>query len=147
VAHSFLVAEGRWLLKGTWLERNLAPIPIQGKSLIGWGQDNWFTLVTKIEFLETDREPITCQYRGRLSTGDQQYTFVLQHSGFGRVEGEGWIASDTIVQRYWVLSDRQRRSGFESFYRIDERTYHLSSSIMAGHHLTSTMEATFSRQA
>lgn len=146
MAHTFLVTEGRWILEGNWLERNADPIPLQGKTLIGWGQDSWFTLVTKMEFSAPEREPITLQYRGRLTTGSRQYTFVLQHSGYGRVEGEGWIAEDSIIQRYWVLSDRQRRSGFESLYRINDQTYHLSSSIMAGHHLISTMEAKLSRQ-
>jgi hypothetical protein len=46
------------------------------------------------------------------------------------------------VQRYWVLGDRQRRSGFETLYRTDDGKYYLSSGIMAGHYLTSTMEAT-----
>ena len=38
-----------------------------------------------------------------------QYTFVLQHSELGRVEGEGWIAPQSIVQRYWVLGDERQR--------------------------------------
>ncbi|MEL6247513.1 MAG: hypothetical protein AAFR15_05810, partial [Cyanobacteria bacterium J06627_15] len=76
---------------------------------------------------------------------DRQYTFVLQHSSLGRVEGEGWVAPESIVQRYWVLSDRQRRTGFETLYRIEADKYHYSSGIMAGHYLTSTMEAVVER--
>ncbi|NEQ14905.1 MAG: hypothetical protein F6K44_14095, partial [Moorea sp. SIO3E2] len=79
-------------------------------------------------------------------TGEPKYTFVLQHSLLGRVEGEGWVAPESIVQRYWVLGDRQRRSGFETRYQRNENIYYLSSSIMAGHYLNSTMEATLERQ-
>ncbi|NEN97957.1 MAG: hypothetical protein F6K50_21275, partial [Moorea sp. SIO3I7] len=64
----------------------------------------------------------------------------------GRVEGEGWVARESIVQRYWVLGDPQRRSGFETRYQRNENIYYLSSSIMAGHYLSSTMEATLERQ-
>ncbi len=103
-------------------------------------------MVTKLVFPDSEREDISFQYRGRLDAGERQYTFVLQHSVLGRVEGEGWVAPESIVQRYWVLGDRQRRSGFETRYQIDENTYYLSSSIMAGHYLTSTMEAILERQ-
>lgn len=86
------------------------------------------------------------QYRGHLTAGERQYTFVLKHSLLGRVEGEGWIAADSIIQRYWALDDPQRRTGFETLYRLTEERYHLSSGIMAGHYLTSAMEATVYRQ-
>jgi hypothetical protein len=147
VTHTFLVDEGRWLLQGTWLEPNGVFLPIQGKTLVGWGRDDWFTIVTKMNFPDADRAEITFQYRGRLSTGANQYTFVLQHSELGRVEGEGWIGPESIIQRYWVLGDRRRRGGFETLHWVDKNTYHLSSGIMSGHHLISTMEATLARQA
>ncbi|KGF71953.1 hypothetical protein DO97_14145 [Neosynechococcus sphagnicola sy1] len=138
---------GRWTLQGTWLERNGVPIPIKGRTLVGWGRDNWFTMVTKMVFPASERDEVTFQYRGHLDGGERQYTFVLQHSQLGRVEGEGWIAPESIVQRYWVLGDRQRRSGFETLHRLNDNLYYLSSGIMAGHHLISTMEATLERQA
>lgn len=122
------------------------PVTVVGKTLVAWSRDDWFTMVTKLVFPSTDREEISFQYRGRLDIGERQYTFVLQHSLLGRVEGEGWVAPESIVQRYWVLGDRQRRSGFETLYRIDGSKYYLSSGIMAGHYLTSTMEATLERQ-
>jgi hypothetical protein len=122
------------------------PIAVKGKTLVGWGRDNWFTMVTKLIFPGSDREDIALQYRGRLDLGERQYTFVLQHSLLGRVEGEGWVAPESIVQRYWVLGDRQRRSGFETLRYIDEGKYYVSSGIMAGHYLTSAMEATLERQ-
>jgi len=146
VAHTFLLEAGRWRLQGSWLERNEMPIGVRGLTLVAWSKDNWFTMVTKLMFPDSDREEIAFQYRGRLDAGELQYTFVLQHSLLGRVEGEGWIAPETIVQRYWVLNDRQRRSGFETMHQIDENKYYLSSSILAGHYLTSMMEATLERQ-
>lgn len=146
MAHTFLMEAGRWTLQGNWLERNGMPIAVKGRTLIGWSRDDWFTMVIKLVFPATDREEISFQYRGRLDPGERQYTFVLQHSLLGRVEGEGWVAQDSIVQRYWVLGDRQRRSGFETLYRVDDNTYHLSSGMMAGHYLTSTMEAVLERQ-
>jgi hypothetical protein len=136
---------GRWSLQGNWLERNGMPLTVIGKMLVGWSRDDWFTMVTKLSFPGADREEISFQYRGRLDAGERQYTFVLQHSLLGRVEGEGWVAQESIVQRYWVLGDRQRRSGFETLYRMDDNKYYLSSGIMAGHYLTSTMEATLER--
>ncbi|WP_072016481.1 hypothetical protein [Neosynechococcus sphagnicola] len=147
MAHTFLMEAGRWTLQGTWLERNGVPIPIKGRTLVGWGRDNWFTMVTKMVFPASERDEVTFQYRGHLDGGERQYTFVLQHSQLGRVEGEGWIAPESIVQRYWVLGDRQRRSGFETLHRLNDNLYYLSSGIMAGHHLISTMEATLERQA
>jgi hypothetical protein len=146
VAHTFLIETGRWTLQGTWLERNGMPILVKGKTLVAWSRDNWFTMVTKLVFPDSDREEIAFQYRGRLDAGERQYTFVLQHSLLGRVEGEGWVAPESIVQRYWVLNDRQRRSGFETLHQIDDNKYYLSSSILAGHYLTSMMEATLERQ-
>jgi len=147
VSHTFLMEAGRWTLQGNWLERNSSPIVVKGKTLVGWSRDNWFTMVTKLIFPGSDREEMSFQYRGRLALGDRQYTFVLQHSHLGRVEGEGWLAQDSIVQRFWVLGDRQqRRSGFETLYRVDGNTYHLTSGVMAGHFLISTMEAVLERQ-
>ncbi len=146
MAHTFLMEAGRWALQGNWLERNGMPIPVRGMTLIAWSRENWFTMVTKLVFPDSDREDISFQYRGRLDVGERQYTFVLKHSVLGHVEGEGWVTPDSIVQRYWVLGDRHRRSGFETRHRLNDNTYYLSSGIMAGHYLTSTMEATLERQ-
>lgn len=137
---------GRWTLQGNWLERDGLPVSVKGKILVAWSRDNWYTMVTKLMFPGTEREEISFQYRGRLNSGERQYTFVLQHSLLGRVEGEGWIAPESIVQRYWVLGDRQRRTGFEALHQLDNNKYRLSSSVMAGHYLTSTMEASVERQ-
>lgn len=150
MAHTFLIEVGRWTLQGNWLERDKMPIPVKGKTLVGWSRDDWFTMVTKLVFPNDEegepRDDISLQYRGRVDSGERRYTFVLQHSQLGRVEGEGWIAPESIVQRYWVLGDRQRRTGFETLHRIDDNKYYMSSGLMEGHYLASAMEATLERQ-
>jgi hypothetical protein len=145
VSHTFLMEAGRWRLQGSWLERDGMPIPVKGKILVAWSKDDWYTMVTKLEFPGSEREGVSYQYRGRLNLGDRQYTFVLQHSLLGKVEGEGWVAPESIVQRYWVLGDRQRRTGFETLYQLSDDEYYMSSGVMAGHYLTSAMEARLAR--
>ncbi|HLO47982.1 MAG TPA: hypothetical protein VK211_06125 [Kamptonema sp.] len=147
MAHTFLMESGQWVLEGSWIERNGLPITVKGKTLVSWNRTDWFSMVTKLVFPGGDRDEIVLQYRGHLDSDERQYTFVLQHSELGRVEGEGWIAPQSIVQRYWVLGDeRQRRTGFETLHRIDDNRYYHCSGLMAGHYLTSAMEATIERQ-
>jgi hypothetical protein len=148
VAHTFLMESGQWTLEGSWIERNGVPITVKGKTLVSWNRTDWFGMVTKLVFPGGDREEIILQYRGHLNSDERQYTFVLQHSELGRVEGEGWIAPQSIVQRYWVLGDeRLRRTGFDTLHRVDDNRYYYSSGIMSGHYLTSTMEAILERQS
>jgi hypothetical protein len=146
VSHTFLMEPGTWALQGNWLERNGMPIGVKGKILVGWNRDDWFTMAMRLIFPETEREAIDFQYRGRFDQGDRRYTFVLQSTLLGRVEGEGWIAPDSVIQRYWAIDDKQRRTGFETLYQLADDRYLLSSGIMAGHYLTSAMEATLERQ-
>lgn len=149
MAHTFLMESGQWLLEGSWVERNAMPIAVRGKTLVAWHQNDWFSMVTKLVFPGSDREDIVLQYRGRLDNNEREYTFVLQHSEMGKVEGEGLIAPETIVQRYRVLGDeRQRRNGFETLRKIDPNHYIYSSGIMAGHslNLISVMEASLERK-
>ena len=115
--------------------------------LIAWKQQNCFQLVTKLSFPDASQPDIIIQTRGRVTDQDRQYTFVLQHSLLGKVEGEGWIAPESIIQRYWSLSDKQRRTGFETLRQISADRYHFSGGIMAGHYLTSTLEADLTRQS
>jgi len=148
VAHTFLMESGQWTLEGSWIERNGVPITVKGKTLVSWNRTDWFSMVTKLVFPGGEREEIILQYRGHLDSDERQYTFVLQHSELGRVEGEGWIAPQSIVQRYWVLGDeRLRRTGFDTLHRVDDNRYYYSSGIMSGHYLTSTMEAILERQS
>lgn len=121
------------------------PVPVKGKIIITWSRDDWFNMVMRLVFADDDHENIDFQYRGRFDTGNQRYTYVLQHTELGRVEGEGWIAPDSIIQRYWALGDRQRRSGFETLYRVTDDRYHFSSGILAGHYLNSALEAIIER--
>lgn len=119
---------------------------IKGRALVAWNQEDWFTMVTKLSFPGSDNQDISCQYRGRLNREECQYSYILQHSQLGRVEGEGWISPHAIVQRYWVLGDRQRQSGFETFYQFSDRRYYLAGGMLTGHYLNSTMEATLEKQ-
>lgn len=146
MAHSFLLESGKWTLQGTWLTRDTLPTPVKGKILVAWKQDNCFQAATKLAFPEGDHNEIVIQLRGRMTNQERQYTFVLQHSVLGKVEGEGWIAPETIVQRYWGLNDKQRRSGFETLRQISPERYTFSGGEMAGHYLTSTIEAELTRQ-
>jgi hypothetical protein len=146
VAHSFLLEPGKWTLQGTWLTRDALPMSVKGKILVAWKQDNCFMVATKLSFLEGEQEDIVIQSRGRMTSQERQYSFVLQHSLLGQVEGEGWIAPESIVQRYWGLSDKQRRSGFETLRQVSQDRYHFSGGEMAGHYLTSTIEAELARQ-
>jgi hypothetical protein len=138
---------GRWTFQGHWLERDQAPQTIEGKILVAWSQDNWFTMISKLVFQgPLQGTDLVLKYRGRFDSEARHYTFILQHSQLGPVEGEGWIAPTSIVQRFWSLEDRQRRGGFETIHYVTDNRYLLSSSIMAGHHLLSTFEATLARQ-
>ena len=147
MTHTFLMAAGRWNIEGSWLERNQMPILVKGRTIVAWNQEDWFTMVTKLVFPESELPEISFQYRGRLNGEERQYSYVLQQSVLGRVEGEGWIAPDSMIPRDWGLGDRQRRSGFETFHRLSDNRYHLASGILAGQYLTSTMEAILERQA
>ena len=146
MAHSFLLEPGRWTLQGNWLTRDTLPTPVKGKILVAWKQDNCFQAATKLAFPDSAYQDIIIQLRGRMTSQARQYTFVLQHSLLGKAEGEGWIAPETIVQRYWGLSDKQRRSGFETLRQISQSQYTFSGGEMAGHYLTSTIEAELTRQ-
>ncbi|PZO52360.1 MAG: hypothetical protein DCF15_13810 [Phormidesmis priestleyi] len=147
MSHSFLLESGRWTLQGTWLTRDALPAVVKGKLLVAWKQDNCFVMATKLTFPEAEgADDIVIQSRGRMTTQERQYTFVVQHSLLGQVEGEGWIAPESIVQRYWGVNDKQRRTGFETLRQIGADRYHFSGGVMAGHYLTSTIEAELVRQ-
>ena len=153
MAHSFLLEPGKWTLQGTWLTRDALPVPVKGKILVAWKQNNCFRVATKLSFPENaddKRDDIVIQSRGRMTSQERQYTFVLQHSLLGQVEGEGWIAPESIVQRYWGLGDKQRvqqrRSGFETLRQVSPERYYFSGGEMSGHYLASTIEAELIRQ-
>ncbi|MDX2255974.1 MAG: hypothetical protein NW214_10685 [Pseudanabaenaceae cyanobacterium bins.39] len=148
MAHTFLVQPGKWSLEGNWVDRDSMPTPVKGKTLVGWSKDNfWFTMVTKLTFPNSDRDETTMAYKGRIDPDERRFTFVLDHSELGKIEGEGIIGPDSIVQRYWVLGDKKMRTGFQTMYRRDNNTYSVSGSIIAGQNIESMMEAVLSRHA
>jgi len=122
------------------------PIGIKGKTLVGWSKDNfWFTMVTKLTFPNSDRPDLTMAYKGRIDSDDRRFTFVVEHSDLGKIEGEGIIGPDSITQRYWVMGDKKMRTGFQTLYRRDQNVYSLASAIVSGQNLESTMEAILTR--
>jgi hypothetical protein len=146
VSHTFLVQPGKWSLEGNWIERDAMPIGIKGKTLVGWSKDNfWFTMVTKLTFPNSDRPDLTMAYKGRIDSDDRRFTFVVEHSDLGKIEGEGIIGPDSITQRYWVMGDKKMRTGFQTLYRRDQNVYSLASAIVSGQNLESTMEAILTR--
>ncbi|NEQ35373.1 MAG: hypothetical protein F6K40_03225 [Okeania sp. SIO3I5] len=146
MAHTFILESGQWMIAGNWLQRNGMLITVKGKTIVTWDRTDWFTMVTKLIFPSQDREDIILQYKGRLDSDERRYTFLLQHSELGKVEGEGWLGLDSIIQRYWVLgNDPQRRGGFETLLRLGEERYYCSSGVLIGPSLVSAMEATMER--
>jgi len=146
VAHTFLVQPGKWTLEGNWIERDSMPIAVKGRTLVGWSKDNfWFTMVTKLTFPNSDREDLTMAYKGRIDSDERRFTYVADDSALGKIEGEGIIAPDSIIQRYWVMGDKRARTGFQTLYRRDNNTYSLASGLISGQNLESTMEAVLTR--
>ena len=144
--HTFLVQPGKWTLEGNWIERDSMPIAVKGRTLVGWSKDNfWFTMVTKLTFPNSDRDELTMAYKGRIDSDERRFTYVADDSALGKIEGEGIIAPDSIIQRYWVMGDKRARTGFQTLYRRDNNTYSLASGLISGQNLESTMEAVLTR--
>jgi hypothetical protein len=147
VKHTFLIQPGRWKSTGFWQEGNHPPATLIGKTVVAWSSDNWFTMITKLSVDDQLDNDITWQYRGHLEPDKNRYNFILTHSHMGKIEGEGWVGEGAIVQRYWLLDDKQRRTGFESFYQIDDDSYRLAHSFLTANRLSGLMELQFSRQS
>jgi hypothetical protein len=119
--------------------------------MVVWHSEEWFSMVGKLtpqqRTIADSNAPteLTLQYRGRISTAEQRYTYVLQHSHHGQIEGEGWLMPRSILHRFWLLGDAERRTGLERFHQMDDHYYYWSSSIVTGHALVSTLEATLER--
>ena len=146
VTHTCLVQPGKWTLEGNWIEGDSMPIRVKGKTLVGWSRDNyWFTMVTKLTFPDSDRSELTTAYKGRIDSDERRFTFMVDDSSLGKVEGEGIIGPDSITQRYWVMGDKKVRTGFQTLYRRDPNIYYLVSGIVAGQNLESTMEVCLTR--
>ena len=146
MSHTFLVQPGKWTIEGNWIERDCMPTRVKGKTLVGWSRDNyWFTMVTRLTFPDSDREELTMAYKGRIDSDERSFTFVVDDSSLGKVEGEGIIGPDSIIQRYWVMGDKKMRTGFQTLFRRDSNTYSWSGGIIAGQNLESTMESILTR--
>lgn len=146
MTHSFLLQPGNWRINGHWLLHNQQPIPVTGKTIIKWKQEQWFSIATNLTIGEETERKIFSKYRGHLDPEGKSYTYVLKHNVFGNIEGEGWIGPQAIIQYYWVLGTSQRHTGFDTYYRLNEDTYHFSSGVLTSLHLKNTMEATLKRQ-
>lgn len=145
MTHTFLLEPSSWIIKGSWLEKNRRSNSFKGATIITRDASNWFLVKTKIVFIGCDRPEINLEYKGFLPPDKTQYAYVLNRSDVEKIEGEGWISDDSIIKRFWVLGSNRRLNGFETFYQLDDNTYHLTSAMMTGNHLLYTFEGVLSR--
>lgn len=146
MAHTFLLESGRWIIRGNWFDKNQNQISITGGTIVAWDQPNWFSVKTKLVFDQKNLPDIDYELKGYLPHKAGKYKYIsLNHSMLGKIEGEGWVGFNSIVQRYLVLNDNTRQNGFETLFCLDENTYHFNSSISTGNILTSNMEAFLER--
>ena len=140
MTHSFLLQPAKWSLQGQYTEREQQPLAIEGTISVAWRRQSWFKLETRLVIPESATEIIS-QCKGHLDSSGKLYTYVLQHSILGSIEGEGYLGVDSIVQHYWVVGSTQRRLGFDTFYYLSESEYSLTSVILESHNLRNTVEA------
>ncbi|MDJ0742809.1 MAG: hypothetical protein QNJ32_05540 [Xenococcaceae cyanobacterium MO_167.B27] len=142
MTHSFLLQPGRWSINGYFRQKEEIPVTVRGFILITWKQEYWFKMVTQLILNNQSQSEIICKYKGHLDNDRKSYTYVLQHSILGNIEGEGWISSQSIIQYHWIVGASHRRTGMDTFYYLSEDVYHLTSVILESHNLSSVMEAT-----
>ncbi len=142
MTHSFLLQPGKWTINGYLMHKNKIPVTVKGSITITWKQEYWFKMVTQLILSNQSQSEIICKYKGHLDNDGKSYTYVLQHSILGNIEGEGWISSQSIIQYHWIVGSNRRRTGIDTFYCLSENTYHFTSLILESHNLSSTMEAT-----
>jgi hypothetical protein len=75
----------------------------------------------------------------------KHYTYVSQHNLLGNIEGEGRLGQRSITQYYWFMGTGSKQKGLDTYVYIDQNTYHLISSILDGHSIKQTIEATLKR--
>ena len=144
MTHSFLLESGFWNVTGHWHKPNLAPIALEGNIQITWKRENWFKLTTSLTCQDDIKTQIIYQSRGNLNYAEKYYTYVSQHSLLGNIEGEGKFGLQSIIQYYWFMGANNQK-GLDTFYCIDRDTYYLTSSILDGHSVKNTIEATLKR--
>jgi hypothetical protein len=86
MAHTFLLEPGRWTMQGSWLERNGMPISLKGMTLVAWNRDNWFTMATKLIFIDSDRPDISFLYKGVLMMESVSILFYYSIIFWGRLK-------------------------------------------------------------
>ena len=145
MAHSFLLESSYWNIQGYWLKPNTAPIPLEGNINIAWKRENWFKLTTHLTCQDRTQTQIVYQSRGSLNYEEKYYTYVSQHSLLGNIEGEGRLGFQSIIQYYWVIGASTKQKGLDTYYCLDSNTYHFTSSILEGHSVKNTIEATLKR--
>jgi hypothetical protein len=145
MTHSFLVESGHWNLNGYWLRPNLTPIPLQGEVQIVWKRDNWFKMTTDLTCDDETATKIVCQCRGNLNYEEKYYTYIGQHNLWGNIEGEGRLGVNSIVQHYWFMGTNIKQKGTDGFYRLDQNSYSLTSSVFNSHSLENAIEAVLKR--
>ena len=145
MAHSFLVESACWSVNGHWLKPNLVPIPLEGGIQVKWKQNNWFKINTSLNCDDETKTKIIYQCRGNLNYEAKYYTYVSQHSLLGNIEGEGRLGEQSIIQYYWFIGTASKKKGLDTFCCIDQNTYYLTSSILDGHNIINTIEATLKR--
>ena len=147
MAHSFLIEAGYWSVEGYWLKSNSSPISIKGGIQTAWKRDNWFKITASLICDDDTETKIIYQCRGNLNYEEKHYTYVSQHSLLGNIEGEGRLRSQSIVQYYWFIGAVTNQKGLDTYYRVDQNTYYLTSNLLDGHSINSTIEATLKRRS
>lgn len=145
MAHSFLVEAGYWSVDGYWLKPNLPPISIKGGIQTAWKRDNWFKITTSLTCDDETETKIIYQSRGNLNYQEKHYTYVSQHSLLGNIEGEGRLGLRSIVQYYWFIGAIGNKKGLDTYYRVDQNTYYLTSNLLDAHSINNRIEAILKR--
>ncbi|MGY6530994.1 MAG: hypothetical protein ACXITR_13805 [Cyanobacterium sp.] len=150
MSHTFLLQPSSWIIKGNLTEKNQTFIPFKGATIITWDQSSWFIMKTKLVFDNNQSSSeivnnLELEYKGFLPNNKYSYSYVLKRSDFDKIEGEGWITKNSIIQRYWILGDSRRRSVVETMFQLDEDNYHFSSTMIAGNNIVSVTEGILER--
>lgn len=145
MTHSFLVEAGYWNVNGHWVKPNLPPISLQGEIQIVWTRANWFKMTTSLTCEDETATKIVYQCRGNLNYEAKHYTYVSQHSLLGNIEGEGRFSNQAIIQYYWFMGTANKQKGLDTYYCVNQNTYHLTSSILDSHSIKNTIEAILTR--
>jgi hypothetical protein len=125
------------------LEGDSPPIPIKGRTLIGWSQDGfWFTIASQLTFPDSDRVPYTLTSKGRFHKRDGNFSFYIDHSEIGRMEGVGWVNHQTITQQFRVLGSDPEVTGFEVLYQQAGDRYLLCRTMTKGNSMERVIEGT-----